>query len=205
MMVATGLLVTGEDSRHYHLGPFVYELVGVASPGFDLRALAEPVLRALADQTESTVMLSVREGLDGLCVRRISGAYPIQVFAVEEGARRPLGVGAGTQVLLAALPEVECYTIVMRNLARCLELGLDETSIMDAVERIRKAGYASQPTAKTAAAWTVSMSLLSNAGRPVGSVSVLGITERMTGAREAFIFEAVLEAKRQIEAGLATA
>jgi DNA-binding IclR family transcriptional regulator len=39
----------------------------------------------------------------------------------------------------------------------------------------------------------------------VGSVSVLGITERMTGAREAFIFEAVLEAKRQIEAGLATA
>lgn len=204
-MTASGLLTTGADPRRYHVGPLVYEVVGIASPGFDLRSLVEPVLQELADHTESTVMLSVRDGLDGLCLRRVSGVYPIQVLTVEEGARRPLGVGAGTQVLLAALPDVECRAIVARNSVRCLERGLEESAVLASVQRIREVGYASQRTAKTPAAWSISVALLSGAGRPVASVSVLGITERLTGAREGFVLEAIREAKRRIEADFAAA
>ncbi|SAI70265.1 IclR family transcriptional regulator [Bordetella ansorpii] len=201
-LAASGFLATGKDRKRFHLGPLIYELASVTSTPFDLRSICEPFLQSLVRQTDNTVMMSVRDGLDCLCLRRVSGDYPVQVVTVEEGARRPLGVGGGTQVILAALPEAEWRTIVTKNLDRCAERGLSETAVVAAIERIREAGYASQRTATTEAAWTISVALMSSSGRPVASLSVVGITERMTGEREPAILQALQNAKREIEESL---
>ena len=45
---------------------------------------------------------------DLVCIDRKTGDYPIKVFTVEIGIRRPLGVGAGSIAVLAAMPDDRC-------------------------------------------------------------------------------------------------
>ena len=58
-----------------------------------------------------------------MCVARLDGWHPIQVFLNKTGDRRPLGMGSATLSILAAMPEDEdaqallglCYTLARRQ------------------------------------------------------------------------------------------
>ena len=58
-----------------------------------------------------------------MCVERLDGWHPIQVFLNKIGDRRPLGMGSATLSILAAMPEDEdaqallglCYTLARRQ------------------------------------------------------------------------------------------
>src|SRR5690606_31297222 len=88
---------------------------GQLATRFDIAELARPALIRLARETGDTVFLSVREGLDAICLERQVGSYPIKTLTLDVGDRRPLGVGAGSLALLAFLPEAEIAEIIASN------------------------------------------------------------------------------------------
>jgi len=100
-------------ARVYHIG---YDFLRRAEDARDQRLKAHfaPMLQRLADTTNDVVSLYVRQGLDALCIDAISGpnAAPMPLGT---GARRPLGIGAGTIVLLAALPARELEYVLDSN------------------------------------------------------------------------------------------
>ena len=124
-------------TRRYLVGREV-SLLGLArgtrSP---VRAVAEPYLSHLAEQIGDTVFLTVRSGADSIGVDRKMGHYPVQVRALDIGARRPLGVGVAGVMLLACLQEDEAADLVRANAQRLARYQLTPARLM---ERGRAAG-----------------------------------------------------------------
>ena len=82
----------------------LYELGLSAAPTVKLEELCRPNIRSLADATGDMVFLTLRSGLDAVCIDRQEGAYWIRTYTLEVGTRRPLGIGAGSLAILSALP-----------------------------------------------------------------------------------------------------
>jgi hypothetical protein len=81
-------------------------------------AASDSVLAELSEEVGDTLFLTVRTGNDTLCIDRRIGSYPIQVLAIEIGARRPLGVSSGGVAILAAMLATEARKIIVANEAR---------------------------------------------------------------------------------------
>src|SRR6218665_1283782 len=90
-------------TRRYLIGGEV-SLLGLArSARFPIRAIAEPHLRHLSESLGGTTLLTIRNGVDSVCIDRRPGSFSVKVLSIEIGARRPLGVGVSGLVLLASL------------------------------------------------------------------------------------------------------
>ena len=80
---------------------------------------------------------------DTVCIDRKAGDYPIKVFTVEVGTRRPLGVGAGSIAVLASMPDDDAVKVIealkkpLQTFPEALRRG-----ILPSVRAARKAGYA---------------------------------------------------------------
>ena len=95
VLVDEGAVEQDASTRRYMIGQEV-SLLGLArTRRFPIRSVADPFLRALAEEVGDTVFLTLRSGHDSICVDRKVGAYPVKVLSIEVGARRPLGVGVG--------------------------------------------------------------------------------------------------------------
>src|SRR6218665_892040 len=94
-------------TRRYLIGGEV-SLLGLArSARFPIRAIAEPHLRHLSESLGGTTLLTIRNGVDSVCIDRRPGSFSVKVLSIEIGARRPLGVGVSGLVLLASLQPEE--------------------------------------------------------------------------------------------------
>jgi DNA-binding IclR family transcriptional regulator len=109
------LIVRNARTRNYHLGRLVYELGVTATPSVRLEDICGPHLKALAAATGDMAFLTLRSGLDAVCIGREEGAFPIRTYTLEVGTRRPLGIGAGSLAILAALPEESMLHTVELN------------------------------------------------------------------------------------------
>jgi hypothetical protein len=111
-LIDEGFVVRDEATRRYALGDEALAL-GIAMQGRDhIRDRARPTLLRLAAATGDTLLLSVRSGVESVCVDREFGSYPIRANYLDLGMRRPLGVGAGSLALLAWLPDDEVETVL---------------------------------------------------------------------------------------------
>ena len=104
VLIEEGIVERSERTGNYVVGRQVPELALARPSRSPLLIAAEPHLAAASAQLGDTLFLTVRTGLDTLCVARRIGGYPIQVLSIEVGVRRPLGVSsAGVAILLPCL------------------------------------------------------------------------------------------------------
>lgn len=96
-----GLVMQMPDTGKYRLGPGVVDLAGVALATLDIVRAAEPEARQLLAETQETVSLVARSGMDSVVLNTLRGPQPVQVV-VPLGQRRPLSASAGGRVLLGA-------------------------------------------------------------------------------------------------------
>lgn len=108
----------------------------------DVAEIARPCLVRVAVATGDTVFLSLREGAASFCVSREVGAHPIRTLTLDEGDRRPLGVGAGAMALYAALPEADRAAAARANAPWLAEYGEDAASLERIAARTLAAGHA---------------------------------------------------------------
>lgn len=94
-----GALTRDADGR-YEIGVRLWELGALAPGAHGLRQVAMPYLDDLHDATRENVQLIVREGLEALCIERLSARGAVTVVG-RAGGRLPLHASSGGLVLLA--------------------------------------------------------------------------------------------------------
>ncbi|MEI4261567.1 IclR family transcriptional regulator [Roseovarius sp. D0-M9] len=117
-LVDGGLLSFDPYLKIYTLGIRIFDLAGAAgSPRqFDgVRMNVGPALLETAAISGETAYLTVPFGDEALCIDTATGSYPLSANTLHVGSRRPLGVGAGSAAILAALPDDNCDRIIASN------------------------------------------------------------------------------------------
>lgn len=171
------------ETRCYRIGPDLPLLALARRSRFPLRTLARPGLELLSRRTGDTVFLSLRTGLDSVCIDRAVGAWPLQVLALEVGARRPLGVGVSGVAMLAAMPAAEAERIIGRNAVRLARYALDGETLAATVRLARERGHAYAPDGIVRGTRAVAVAVRDGAGQPVAALSIAGMANRLTAAR----------------------
>lgn len=198
-LAAENMVQQDLDTHRYFLGPMVFELGLTAAPRFNLREICHPALTRIAEATGDTVFLTQRSGLDGLCLDRHEGAFPIKTFTLEIGMRRPLGVGIGSLAILSALPDEDIRQIIASNAPRLPEYGLSAPSLTSQVKKAQKLGYAVRETPSLAGVRSIGQALHNRSGVPFAALSVSAISSRMTEKRVAELAVLLRNEARLIE------
>ena len=199
-LVDEGFVVQDRATGRYRLGPEAFAAGLAAEPDYELQRSFAPMLRALAAETGDTVFFTVLHGYESICLSRDEGDFPIRNQLIKPGDRWPLGVGAGSCAMLAALSDAEIVDVLRLNAAlrrdrfpRCTD---DE--IHRLVDETRAVGYCLQPGLVLEDSWAVGVVVRDRDERPVASISVAAIRSRLGIARGAILGNRLLRASRDI-------
>lgn len=200
-----GLVAQDGESRHYHLGEEAYVLGTLAAPRFGLVEVCRASLDRLSRESEDTSFLSVRHGLVSLCLARHEGTYPVRTHALQAGDEHPLGIGAGSLALLAALPdgEVEDVLAATADTVRARYPAIPPERIRADVQRTRARGFSLNPGLIVAGSWGIGVAFRDADGRPAGALSIAAIDSRLGEARQEALAVLLRAEAARIEARLA--
>ncbi|MCS2611178.1 IclR family transcriptional regulator [Halomonas dongshanensis] len=184
-LINAGMVEQSPANHYYHLGPEAYLLGHRASEQHNLMRLATCNVARLAQLTEDAACLSIRRGHFSLCLYREDGAYPIRTHALQQGAYHPLGVGAGSLAMLAALPDDEIAHILEAQRTHLEEHypQLIPTHLSALVNQTREQGFAINPGLVFTDSWGIGIALHWPDGVLAGSLSLAAIESRMQEPR----------------------
>jgi len=198
-----GLVEESQETKKFHLGPELAFLGWSAAQKFLLTRAARPVLEKLADVTGDTAFLIVRSGLEAVCADRVSGSYPVKVFTMEVGSRRPLGVGSGSLALLAALADADVDQILKANAQRLARFkAMRPARIRREIQQARAREYAFAEGHVVKEVFGVGVTIRDPRRQPVGAVSVATLSSRFADGRLTALVRATQMAAREIERAL---
>lgn len=200
-LIAERLVLQAHASKLYHLGPALYEMGLAAAPSMPLRDLCHPHLLSIAEATGDTVFLTVRSGFDGVCVDRVEGAYPIKVFVLDVGRRRPLQVGGGGLAILSALPDDEVARIGAANAPALAEHypRHSDADLRRRLQQARRQGYAVKDVLEIDGVRSVAVPVRDPRGLSLAAISVATLASRLDAARSAEVAQVIRRAVTRIE------
>lgn len=181
---ALGMLRYAAESHRYFLGPLAYEIGRAASGQVRLRRICAQVLPRLAAATGDTVFLAERERFDSVCIDRAEGHYPVKTLVMAVGERRPLGVGAASLAILAALPDDAAEEAIAHNADRISAYaGMTLQKLRRHLAEARQRGIASLPAVGVPEVRAVGVALRAPGGLPLGALSIAAVGQRMDDRR----------------------
>jgi DNA-binding IclR family transcriptional regulator len=201
------LVEQSDITRAYHLGEEAYLLGLLAQDRHGLLSQTIDSLQRLARATGDAAFLSVRRGRYSVCLHREEGTYPIRTYALMPGGHHPLGVGAGSLAMLAALPEAEAEAVMASNHAELLGNypRLPPETLRAHLAQTRASGVALNPGLIFEDSWGLGVALRGQKGQLVGAVSLAAIESRMKEPRRSELAQKLQAEARLIETRLATA
>ncbi|WP_063043431.1 IclR family transcriptional regulator [Nocardia pseudovaccinii] len=108
-LVGRGFL---EEAPHgFRLGPRIFELARVARVGVGLSEVSLPVMRALSEQVNETVLLTRRSGSSVVCLDLVEARRAVRL-TYERGHVLPINAGAAAEVLLAWADPAEVAAVL---------------------------------------------------------------------------------------------
>lgn len=111
-LVAQGLLKQDPQTERYALAAGVVSLARVFLAGLDVRAVARPLMQALAEETGGSVYLAVRDGLEMVLVEACRPRSSMISTRLDVGSRAPMANSALGRAYLGALPAKERDALV---------------------------------------------------------------------------------------------
>ena len=205
-LMRAGLVEQDEATRRYYIGEEAYVLGSLASRRFGLLQLSMESLLRLSKKTEDSSFLSVRRETFSVCLYREEGTYPVRTHALQAGFEHPLGVGAGSLAMLAALPDAEVEAVLSANadvLVRNYPQ-LPRARIRQDVSITRDKGYALNPGLLVANSWGIGMVMRTPDGQIAGALSIAAIDSRMQPPRQVELADYLLQEVRVVEGKLAS-
>ena len=194
-----GYLNYNEDIGRYTLGPGVLTLGYDVMAKMEIRDIARPYMRELADYADASVYLGVPNGLEIIYVEACR-APATMAIRLGVGSRVPLAVTGMGRAYLSALPHVERQELI----ARLSETEQDWEELLPRLEKALKEaeerGFALSdgdwiPEANSAAA-----AICRKDGHPAYVVNVGGLRSIVTSERlTEDLGPRVLEMAKQIE------
>jgi DNA-binding IclR family transcriptional regulator len=199
VLVEEGIVEKRAKSKRYAIGHQVPELALARPSRSGLIVTAESFLSELSREVGDTAFLTIRTGLDALCVARLIGKYPIQVLSIEVGARRPLGVSSAGVAILAALPPAEARQIVTKNQVRFGSYRTTAATALDQIAAARHMGYGVHHIGLVPGTKAISATIREPGGRPLAAVTIAAIRSRLGPRREIEVAEILKRTARSIE------
>ncbi|MGH6861424.1 MAG: IclR family transcriptional regulator [Phyllobacterium sp.] len=204
-LIRAGHIEQDTLTRRYYLGQEAYVLGTLASRRYGLLQIARDSLSSLSAKTQDTSFLSIQRETFAVCLHREEGTYEIRTHALQAGYRHPLGVGAGSLAILAALADEDIETILAAN-AEVLSTeypNLHTGQIRQDVAATREQGFSLNPGRILTNSWAIGLAIRYPDGRPAGALSIAAIDSRMRPARQLELAALMQAEARKIEARLA--
>lgn len=198
-LVQEGFLQTGADDLTYGLGREALAIGWSARNRQDVPVLARPGMMRLSETTGDTVFLSIRSGIEAICIARQVGSFPIKTLTLDVGSRRPLGVGAGSLALLAFSPPEErdeALRAVEPLLGPYPSLSRDVLARL--AEETRRRGHAFNDQGVMEGMSAVGVPVLNDDGAALAALSIAAITPRMAESRRLDIVDQLLAEARKL-------
>ncbi|MCZ8187560.1 MAG: IclR family transcriptional regulator [Beijerinckiaceae bacterium] len=197
-LVEVGFVFQSPENRRYRLGSRL-TLMAQHARTQELAFRVQPLLDRLAEQTGDTAFCSIREGLSAVCIARATGEFPIRTLTLDVGSRRPLGIGAGSLALLAALPDALVQDSLAKN-ARLLAAYpvYSPEWLMGRVREARECGYAENPGDILPGMGAIGMVVGDPAFQPLAALSIAAISERVSPPRKDLLIGKLREATDEL-------
>jgi len=197
------MLVRNPGQRGYRLGPLLYELGLSALPEHNIKEVARPELSRLAEITGDMTFLVGRSGFETVCLDRIAGNFHIQTMTSGVGDRRPLGIGAGGQAILASLSDAEIDQVLAAISRQLRGYGLfTSQSLMADIARCRKLGYSLDESMAAPGVSAMGMAIRKTNGAPIGAVFIATTSNRLEEARRSKVAHHLASCVATIESEL---
>jgi DNA-binding IclR family transcriptional regulator len=202
ILVEEGIVEQRPRTRRYAVGEQI-PLLALARPASSpLLAAALPHLNAAVEAIGDTGFLTLRTGLDTVCIARRLGNYPIQVLALNVGDRRPLGVSSAGFAMLASLDPRQARSIVMQNRRRFTSYAISVEEALLSVARARAQGYVLRERGLVPGTRALSITIGETGGGAIAALTIAAIARRLPQARVAAIVYCLRGHAAQIELAL---
>lgn len=200
-----GWVDRGRTTRRYRLGVNVFALGARAADGVGMRRVCRPTLLNLTAQTEDTVFLLVRSGLNIVCVDLCQGAKGILARMQYVGAELPLGVGTGSHAIMAFLPDEEVRAILTANSKIYKNYNTSEDKILNSIKSVQIKGYSVTRNNEIKGLAAIAMPIRARGHDVVASISINMFDSRLSDERLLYIISLLREGVTVAERGLQTA
>jgi IclR family KDG regulon transcriptional repressor len=168
-------------TKSYRLGLRFVELNRVArGSNRDLRLIALPSMKRIADRIIETVSLMRLFNKYAICIESIEGKHVVRVI-IEQGRLQPLYTGASSKVLLAGLDEDEWDTYLDTPIEPLTPNTItDMKTFKEEIRMTREQGFATSDGEIDEGGRAVAVPLFDNSGKVLAALSVEGPSFRMT-------------------------
>ena len=201
-LVRAGLLDQDVESRRYHIGPETYVLGLLAGARFGIHAMSLDGLARLSRLTGDSAFLSVPRDTHAVCLHREEGSYPLRTHVLQAGDRHPLGVGAGSLAILAALPDEDVERVLEANapiLSQEPYSAYTLPALRELVLETRGNGFAFNPGMLVPGSWGIGVAVRGPDGRPAGAFSIAAVERRFDDARRQELVPLLKEEAARLE------
>jgi DNA-binding IclR family transcriptional regulator len=180
-----GIVDRDNVSGRWILGPELFLLSAAAAPRYDIREIAYPEVRKLAELTEESAFFSVRRGEETVCLIREDGAFPIRSHVLFEGVRFPLGVVSAGLAVLAYLPDqqIDAY-LESANLAGRYGPSHASDAVRSRLVETRRTGWSVNPGLIVEGSWGMAAAVFDRNDRPIAALTLTGIAARFDPDRQ---------------------
>lgn len=206
VLMGEGIVEQRPRTRRYALGEQI-PLLALARPAATpIIAAGVPALGAVVEELGDTGFLTLRTGLDTVCVARRVGRYPIQVLAIEVGDRRPLGVSSAGIAILASLPTGTVRSILAQNRQRLPVYGMGVQDSLRAITIARERGFTLRERGLVpgtrALSVTVQHQTKAGAAPVLAALTIAAVVRRLPSQRVEQVVERLRACAAQIEGAL---
>lgn len=180
-----GLVNQDPVTGRYSAWTGLVELSRAVPESITLTSLVEPFLIRLAEETQTTVYLSIAQGDAALCTARHNGGQAIEVRWWDVGETRAFNRGTGPRVLLAHLNDGRRNDIIAA-------LGAERDAALRAdLDAIQSKGFIVKHDEIALGLSAMAVPLLSEEGELLAAISTGGLTPRYVGAAQADLLSAM--------------
>ncbi|RXN93245.1 transcriptional regulator [Achromobacter aloeverae] len=201
-LVAEGMLEQDASTRRYFLGPECHVMGNIAAQRHGLSRLAADTVAGLAHDCGDSAFFSIRRHVFAVCVLRVDGDYPLKTHALLPGDRHPLGVGAGSLAMLAALPDEDVQQCLDAN-AALIEQRYPNYSpalLWSQVKEARAQGYAANRGLIVPGSWGIGVPVRGPDGQVAGALSIAAIESRLDEERQFQLAKQLSREAKKLEA-----
>ncbi|MDQ7030280.1 MAG: IclR family transcriptional regulator [Ardenticatenia bacterium] len=196
---AGGLVAQDPRTGRYRLG---VDLIGLANNVIDyadLRRVARPYLRQLAEDVGETVSLSILDGEDAVNLDQYVPAHRFVMRAGWIGRRMPAHAVSVGKVLVAFLPEEQVEAFLQTHRPTFTSHTITDPAALRAeLAQVRAQGYATAFEELEEGLHAVSAPVRNHEGDVVAAISVSGPGYRLTRERVAAMLPRVVETAQLI-------
>ena len=181
-LIELGWVVKDGHTHRFNLGSDFSALGYSAIARNPLERIAETELSLLAEQLNQVVYLTIRTGLDMVCIGKYESKSQIRIGRGGVGLRGPFGMTQNCMGIMAHMPVSDVDKVIDANLARYHRIeGFDEIGFRRTVESALKNGYGTYDNIvldRTTSG--IGMAIVDSSGYPVAGVGTTYLSGWLT-------------------------